>query len=116
MSLLSMSKTLFKSIFHGPYTVLYPIQKKEKYERTRGKIDIVIEDCIFCSMCQRRCPSSAIEVDKATKMWNIDRLRCVQCNYCVEVCPKKCLSMNTQYSAPTTVQSKDVVYQCTNTQ
>ena len=30
------------------------------------------------------------------KTWQIDRLRCVVCDCCVEVCPTKCLTMDTQ--------------------
>jgi len=54
MSLLSMTKTLVKSLFHGPYTSLYPIKKKGTFERTRGKIDNNISECIYCGMCERR--------------------------------------------------------------
>lgn len=107
MAILNMSKTLFKSLFHGPYTTLYPLKKKEKFERTRGKIEIDMPQCIYCSMCQRRCPTGAIQVDKASASWGIDRLKCIQCGYCCEVCPKKCLSMDSQYSTPSYGESKD---------
>jgi len=107
MSILSMTKTLFKSIIHGPYTALYPIKKKDGFERTRGKIEINISDCIFCGICNRRCPTGAIKVDKTRFSWSIDRQKCIQCNYCTEVCPKKCLNMNNQYTAPSTEKEKD---------
>lgn len=107
MSILSMSKTLFKSLFHGPYTVQYPIQKKGTFERTRGKIDIDLPSCIFCGICQRRCPTGAIQVSKPNTTWSIERLKCIQCNYCTEVCPKKCLSMNNQYTEPSFQEVKD---------
>jgi formate hydrogenlyase subunit 6/NADH:ubiquinone oxidoreductase subunit I len=100
MSVLSMTKTLIKSVIHGPYTTQYPIKKKDYFEKTRGHIEIQISDCIFCSLCERRCPTGAIKVDKATGLWSIERLQCIQCNYCTEVCPKKCLRMETQYSTP----------------
>jgi ech hydrogenase subunit F len=108
MSLFSMSKLLFKSLFHGSYTGKYPIEPKVNYAQTRGKIDIEISECIFCGMCEKRCPTDAIKVDREQKQWTIERLRCIQCGYCVEVCPKKCLSMNNQYTAPTSQKSKDV--------
>lgn len=115
MSILSMTKTLFKNLIHGPYTVLYPIKKKENFERTRGKIEISIDDCIFCSMCQKRCPTGAITVDKANSSWSIERLSCIQCNYCAEVCPKKCLRMDNQYTSPSYGKVRDEFIKCTNT-
>jgi len=51
-----MTKTLIKSIFHGPYTVRYPLEKKEPFPASRGRIEINIQDCIFCGLCARRCP------------------------------------------------------------
>lgn len=102
-----MSKTLFKSILHGPYTVLYPIKKKDTFDATRGRIENNISACIFCSLCERRCPTGAINVDKATSSWSIQRLQCIQCNYCSEVCPKKCLTMGNQYTAPTVDKVRD---------
>ncbi len=107
MSIFSMTKTLIKSIFHGPYTGLYPIKKKESFERTRGKVEINISDCIFCGQCERRCPTGAIKVEKAKSSWSIQRLQCIQCNYCNEVCPKKCLHMNNQYTAPSYENVRD---------
>ncbi|GAE88410.1 4Fe-4S binding protein [Acetivibrio straminisolvens] len=100
MSFFTMTKTLIKSIFHGPYTVQYPLEKKGSFPASRGRIEINIEDCIFCGLCARRCPSNAINVVKAESLWSINRLRCIQCSYCSEVCPKKCLKMNNIYTAP----------------
>lgn len=107
MAIFNMSKTLLKSLFRGPYTTLYPLEQKEKFERTRGKIDIDMPQCIYCGMCQRRCPTGAIKVEKASLSWDIDRLKCIQCGYCSEVCPKKCLAMDNQYTAPSYGESKD---------
>jgi formate hydrogenlyase subunit 6/NADH:ubiquinone oxidoreductase subunit I len=116
MSILRMSKLLFKNLFHGPYTVLYPVKQKETYERTRGKIAIDIEDCIFCGLCERRCPTGAIKVEKAKTSWSIERLKCIQCNYCNEVCPKKCLRMENQYTSPSSGNVRDEFIKCMNTQ
>lgn len=102
-----MTKTLFKSMLHGPYTVLYPLKEKEKFERTRGKIEININDCIFCGICQKRCPTGAIKVDKPSQTWSIERLSCIQCNYCGDVCPKKCLKMANDYTSPSYDKVRD---------
>lgn len=116
MSVFKMSKTLIKNIIHGPYTVPYPVKKKEMFERTRGKIGISIDDCIFCGMCERRCPTGAIETDKAKTSWSIERLKCIQCGYCTEVCPKKCLTMENEYTAPSYGNVRDEYVKCTNIQ
>jgi formate hydrogenlyase subunit 6/NADH:ubiquinone oxidoreductase subunit I len=102
-----MSKTLFKSIVHGPYTELYPIKKKESFERTRGSINNNIDDCIFCGICEKRCPTGAIKVEKAKTSWSIERQQCIQCAYCTEVCPKKCLKMENKYTEPSYKKSRD---------
>ncbi len=107
MSILSMTKTLVKSVIHGPYTVLYPVEKKEFYENTRGSVSIRISDCIYCGLCSRNCPTGAIEVEKLKNIWSINRLTCIHCGYCAETCPRKCLEMNHQYSAPALENVRD---------
>lgn len=116
MSFFSMTKTLFRNLFHGPYTTQYPLRPKENFERTRGKIEIDIDNCIFCSMCERRCPTGAIKVRKPDSAWSIERFSCIQCSYCVEVCPKKCLKMDNQYTAPAHEKARDEFIKCTNIQ
>jgi ech hydrogenase subunit F len=100
MSVLSFTKTLLANILRKPVTRPFPIKIRPPFERTRGSIDITIEDCIYCGQCQRKCPSQAIVVSRNDKFWQINRMRCIQCNACVECCPKKCLAMATSQSAP----------------
>jgi ech hydrogenase subunit F len=113
MALLPMAKTVFRNLLGRPATRLYPSRVKEPFRtpRTRGSIAITIEDCIFCGLCQKRCPTDAILVTKARKEWTIDRLRCCTCNACVEVCPKSCLAMRNTYTPPTVTRDKDVFVQ-----
>lgn len=99
--------TILKSFFKKPATLMYPKIKRQFFVKSRGKISIVIEECIFCGMCQKKCPASAILVERTKKKWEIDRLSCVSCNACVEVCPKKCLSMENFYAGAQTNRDKD---------
>jgi formate hydrogenlyase subunit 6/NADH:ubiquinone oxidoreductase subunit I len=44
-------------------------------------------------MCARKCPANALTVTRQPKEWKFERFRCILCGYCVETCPKKCLSL-----------------------
>jgi formate hydrogenlyase subunit 6/NADH:ubiquinone oxidoreductase subunit I len=113
MSVFGMSRTVLHNLFTRPATRRYPGRVKEPHrsEKSRGRIEIDIEACIFCGACSKRCPTDAIIVTKPDREWNIDRLRCCTCNACVEVCPKKCLSMANRYTAPTVTRDKDIFRQ-----
>jgi len=112
MSLFIMAKTAIKSILRKPATRRYPFgPKRPYYKNTRGRIEIDITKCIFCGLCQKKCPTNALTVIREEKKWKIDRMRCCSCGYCVEVCPKKCLSMKNEYMGPSTGEKKDIYQQ-----
>lgn len=52
------------------------------------------EKCVFCSLCAKKCPQSAINVNRAEKLWELNREACVKCGLCAESCPKKCISLS----------------------
>lgn len=92
MSLLRMSARTLKNLFTRPATRRFPAVVREPFALSRGEIKIEINNCIFCGMCSRRCPSQALSVKKEELSWEIDHLRCVVCRHCVDICPKKCLT------------------------
>ena len=47
--------------------------------------------CVFCTLCARKCPAGALEVNRAEKTWTLDEDKCVACGACAEACPKKCI-------------------------
>lgn len=49
--------------------------------------------CVYCTLCAKKCPAGAIEVDRANKTWKLDDEKCVACGTCAELCPKKCIIM-----------------------
>lgn len=97
---MGLTKTVLRNLFSKPVTTSYPAVPREYPERTRGHIEIQIEDCILCGLCMRSCPPGAIQVNRGTGAWTINRFDCIQCGYCVEKCPKKCLSIVPGYTAP----------------
>ncbi|WP_168168725.1 4Fe-4S binding protein [Methanopyrus sp. SNP6] len=48
------------------------------------EIVVIHELCRACGLCEKECPTDAIEVEDSTK---IDEKNCVRCGLCVEVCP-----------------------------
>ena len=102
MAIMDFTKFALKNLFSKPATTMYPAKPIDYPERSRGHIEIDIDACIMCGMCMRKCPSSAISVDRAKKTWSIERLGCVQCANCVNNCPKNCLSIVPGYTEPTT--------------
>jgi formate hydrogenlyase subunit 6/NADH:ubiquinone oxidoreductase subunit I len=109
MKPLTMTKLSLKSLFKAPATVGYPAIPRDYFPATRGRILIEAEKCTLCLICDTRCPTDAITVDRTGKTWTIDRLRCIQCGACVEACPRKCLTTGNQYSEPVTEKSECVV-------
>jgi ech hydrogenase subunit F len=104
MTFFEMTKTVLKSVFSRPATLMYPAKPAKKTPLTRGHVKINPDGCITCRSCQRKCPTQAICVEVKEKTWQIDQMRCVVCDCCVEVCPTKCLTMDTQYPAALTAR------------
>ncbi len=106
--LFKMACTVLKSLFSKPATVAYPAKPIPYPAATRGQIDNQINVCIFCGLCQRKCPTHAITVDRTARTWQINHLQCIQCSSCVEACPKKCLTQR-QMSADVVAQKSEAI-------
>lgn len=104
-----MSKTVIRNLLGGPATLMHPKKKRTFTPITKGRVENDINTCIFCGLCARRCPTYAIAVTKDVWQWQIDRLKCCTCNLCVEICPVKCLRMDTRYAAPV-AQRDEAIY------
>lgn len=98
--LMPFAGQVLKNLISKPVTTSYPFKPRVYPERTRGHVDINIDECIMCGMCMRSCPPGAITVDRNASTWTINRFDCVQCGYCVLKCPKKCLSITPGYQEP----------------
>jgi formate hydrogenlyase subunit 6/NADH:ubiquinone oxidoreductase subunit I len=93
MTIVPMVKTILKSLTRPAVTLRYPFAPMPKDPSVRGQVAVGIDDCIFCGLCSRKCPTHAITTDKNEKIWEISRFQCIVCGACVEACPKKCLYM-----------------------
>jgi ech hydrogenase subunit F len=108
MSLFRMSGLVLKWLVRKPCTHRYPFEPRQPFPGSRGAVCIELPACVFCGICAKRCPTQALEVDRAAKRWIVDRLRCISCDYCVEHCPKKCLALSTAHGIPTVTRDREV--------
>lgn len=109
MAAFKIGKVLMKSLFGKPATLMYPVAPAKVTEATRGHMTIEIENCIFCGLCQKKCPTNAITVDRNAGTWSIQRMKCIQCNACAYTCKKDALHMANTYTAPNTEKVIDTV-------
>jgi formate hydrogenlyase subunit 6/NADH:ubiquinone oxidoreductase subunit I len=107
MAHMKFGNMVLRTLGKKPATLMYPDVPREWKDRTRGRIEISINDCIFCGICSKKCPTDALAVDREDKSWTIERMNCIQCSCCVEVCPKKCLENTAGYTPPDTAKAVD---------
>lgn len=100
MSEMRMTGLIVRSMLSKPATRLYPFAKREPFPATRGRVVPYLQWCNSCTLCQMRCPTGAIKVNREEKTWRIDRFRCILCGACVSSCMKRCLAMDGAYAAP----------------
>ncbi len=79
-TVLTIWKTLARSLFGKPACKMYPAEPPVFFERTRGRIEMEASLCIVCTLCARKCPTGAILVDKEKNRWEIDRFKCIRKN------------------------------------
>ena len=61
--------------------------------RDDGKPVQVPSRCVYCTLCAKKCPAGALEVDRAAKSWTLNEDECVGCGTCADACPKKAILM-----------------------
>ena len=104
---LNFAGTLLKNLVSEPVTKNYPEEPAVYPERTRGHVEIDIDQCISCGLCVRSCPPRCITVDKGAGTWTINRFDCIACGYCVSKCPKSCLKLVPGYQTPARKKTAD---------
>lgn len=97
-----MLPTVLRNFFGRSAVRLYPYEAREPFSRARQGLYNNISECIFCSMCARKCPSDCITVDKDAGLWTHDPAACVYCGDCVDACPTNCLAQETTHLPPLT--------------
>lgn len=114
MGVFKLGGLTLKSLFSKRPTRRYPYEVRETFENARGQIDMIgIHDCIFCGMCQRKCPADSIVVDRNESRWTYWPYKCVACGACVAACPTKDLEMLKERPPITTDNMTTRMYELT---
>jgi ech hydrogenase subunit F len=108
MAYFEMSRLALRWALRKPVTTRYPFEPRRVIPGSRGQLVFTKENCVYCTVCAKKCPTGALTVNRAQKKWAIDRLLCITCGYCVEACPKKSLTLTTPHGVPTV--TKDVEF------
>ncbi len=107
MAYLSMSLLALKWLIREPVTSKYPFEPRRQLPGSRGSLVFAKENCVYCTVCARKCPTGALVVARGQKRWGIDRLRCITCGYCIEACPKRSLSLVPSHAFPTITKDRE---------
>jgi formate hydrogenlyase subunit 6/NADH:ubiquinone oxidoreductase subunit I len=107
MPYFEMSKLALKWALSKPATTRYPFEPRRPIAGSRGRLVFTKTNCVYCTVCAKRCPTGALTVVRAQKKWSIDRLLCISCGCCVEVCPKASLTLSTEHGVPTVTKDNE---------
>ncbi|HYG35589.1 MAG TPA: 4Fe-4S binding protein [Clostridia bacterium] len=107
MPYFEMSKLALKWALKKPATCRYPFEPRQPLQGSRGRLVFTKDNCVYCTVCAKKCPTGALVVIRAQKKWAIDRLQCISCGYCVEACPKKSLELSSAHGVPTITKDRE---------
>jgi formate hydrogenlyase subunit 6/NADH:ubiquinone oxidoreductase subunit I len=108
MGYFEMSKLALKWALSKPPTTRYPFEPRNPIAGSRGRLVFTKDNCVYCTVCAKKCPTGALVVNRAQKKWIIDRLRCINCGCCVEICPKKSLAMEEAHATSAVTRDREV--------
>ena len=107
MAYFEMSRLALKWALTKPPTSRYPFEPRKALAGSRGRLIFTKDNCVYCTVCAKKCPTGALLVNRADKRWAIDRLLCITCGYCVEACPKKSLELVSDHGAPAITKDRE---------
>jgi formate hydrogenlyase subunit 6/NADH:ubiquinone oxidoreductase subunit I len=108
MAYFEMSWLALKWALRKPVTSRYPFEPRSAMTGSRGRLAFAKENCVYCTVCAKKCPTGALLVNRTHKRWGIDRLKCISCGYCVEICPKKSLKFTTDHGIPAVTKDREL--------
>jgi formate hydrogenlyase subunit 6/NADH:ubiquinone oxidoreductase subunit I len=100
MPYFQMVRLALKWALTQPPTTRYPFEPRRLIDQSRGQLVFTKDNCVYCTVCAKKCPAGALSVNRALKQFTLDRLGCICCGYCVELCPKDSLAFSPAHAPP----------------
>ncbi|MFQ6094783.1 MAG: 4Fe-4S binding protein [Candidatus Bathyarchaeia archaeon] len=108
---MAMEGNLLQNLMKKPITRRFPYDRAQPVKGMRGKVTVEIEKCIGCTLCERICPSRAIEVIGKGRSAEITYHvgRCLFCGECVDVCPTEAIKTTKEFELAFTRPSSMII-------
>lgn len=97
---MTMLSTVLRNLVSGLVTTNYPRSPADIPGGNRGRIEWDMTSCILCGLCEKRCPTLAVTVDKKAETVKLLVFRCISCGVCAEICPKDAIRVCQECSSP----------------
>jgi len=108
---MSVLSEMLHNLVSRPITILYPKENVPVPQGFRGRVAVIDEKCMGCSMCSLVCPSHAVtmvpdqrEVEfKGKKLVRkkrpqIEVFKCIRCALCERHCPADAIYLKNELS------------------
>jgi formate hydrogenlyase subunit 6/NADH:ubiquinone oxidoreductase subunit I len=107
----ALIKDMGMCMLKKPVTEQYPFVKVQAPEGYRGRHVFYPEKCISCGLCERDCPSKAIELIEVSgrRLPHFYLDKCIFCYQCSEACPRKAIELSTNFEMSTTERAEMTV-------
>jgi len=107
--LFKMTGTVLSRLLKKPACEMYPVKPARYYPNSRGGIKNDPAVCTLCTVCQMKCPTGAIKVDRKGGTWSINPFKCILCNECVINCKPGSLKMENKHMPPAVSMEVEVL-------
>lgn len=97
---MAMLSIVLRNLITGPVTTRYPYGPADIPEGNRGRVDWDMRPCTLCGLCQKRCPTLAVKVDRKAGTIAVEVFRCIACGVCVDACPQDAIGLGPELSRP----------------